>query len=128
MNNVGQWFSEDSLFCRKRIRHFINLRRRQRDIFGKCARRSPEAQQPPRVAQILRPRKASLAMAAAHQWICYHAPAISKTAYQLMAENHRWPPQCAVPQKSRNVGAAHSRYLDRDFFFSFLRLRPGALL
>ena len=24
-------------------------------------------------------------MAAAHQWICHHAPAISKPAYQLMA-------------------------------------------
>jgi hypothetical protein len=39
-------------------------------------------------------------MPAAHKRICYNPSAIMKPADQLMAEDKRWTPEGAVPQKS----------------------------
>ena len=67
-------------------------------------------------------------MPAAHERVCHDAPSISKPPYQLMAENQRWAPKRAVPQKSRNVGATDACNFDRNFLLSILRLGPRTFL
>jgi hypothetical protein len=44
-----------------------------------------------------------------------------------MAQNQRWTPQSAVPQKSRNVGPADPGNLDCNLLFPLLRFGTGTL-
>src|SRR5262249_35436652 len=120
MNDVGKRLCQNRLLTRQRVRNSVELRFRQRHVLGEASRSGTEAKPLRRLPKALRSREAPCAASPPEQRIGTYATPVTKAAKQFMAEHERRFSQCAVAEKSRDVGATNSSKFDRYFFFARL--------